>query len=49
MALGLILDTLPRGSAIQVPELLFAKIEDVDVAAWAEQFGGSGGVSQGIE
>lgn len=46
---GLILDTLPRGSAIQVPELLFAKIEDVDVAAWAEQFGGSGGISHGIE
>jgi methionyl-tRNA synthetase len=46
---GLILDALPRGLAVSAPELLFTKIEDGDVAAWAEQFGGSGGVSQGIE
>lgn len=34
------LDALPRGLAITPPDVLFKKIEDVDVAAWAERFGG---------
>lgn len=35
-----LLDALPRGLAITPPEVLFKKIEDADVAAWAERFGG---------
>jgi len=34
------LDALPRGLAITPPDVLFKKIEDSDVAAWAERFGG---------
>ncbi|MCR6643516.1 MAG: methionine--tRNA ligase [Terricaulis sp.] len=34
------LDALPRGLAITPPDVLFKKIEDTDVAAWAERFGG---------
>jgi methionyl-tRNA synthetase len=30
---------LPEGHAITPPEVLFKKIEDADVAAWAERFG----------
>ncbi|HRP11263.1 MAG TPA: methionine--tRNA ligase [Terricaulis sp.] len=37
---GGLLDALPRGMAIQAPDVLFKKIEDADVAAWAESFGG---------
>jgi methionyl-tRNA synthetase len=33
-------DALPRGLKIDPPEVLFKKIEDADVAAWAERFGG---------
>lgn len=35
-----LLDSLPRGRAVKAPEVLFKKIEDDQVAAWAEQFGG---------
>ena len=35
-----LLDALPRGLAITPPDVLFKKIEDVDVAAWTERFGG---------
>lgn len=35
-----VLDALPRGLAITPPDVLFKKIEDSDVAAWAERFGG---------
>ncbi len=34
-----LLDALPRGLAITPPNVLFKKIEDGDVAAWAERFG----------
>ena len=37
-----ILNALPHGAAITTPDLLFTKIEDTDVAAWAERFGGGG-------
>ncbi len=33
-------DALPRGHAFTPPDLLFKKIEDTDVAVWAERFGG---------
>jgi methionyl-tRNA synthetase len=32
-------DALPRGHTITPPEVLFKKIEDEQVAAWAQQFG----------
>ncbi len=35
-----LLDALPRGMPINPPDVLFKKIEDADVAAWAERFGG---------
>jgi len=35
-----LLDTLPRGHAFTPPDVLFKKIEDADVAAWTEMFGG---------
>lgn len=35
-----LLDRLPRGAPITPPDVLFKKIEDADVAAWAERFGG---------
>ena len=34
-----LLDALPRGHAFTPPDVLFKKIEDTDVAAWAERFG----------
>lgn len=37
-----LLDTLPHGHAFEPPPVLFAKIEDTQVAAWADQFGGGG-------
>lgn len=37
-----LLDALPHGLQTQVPDLLFAKIEDEQVTAWVEQFGGGG-------
>ena len=35
-----IIDALPHGANISAPDVLFTKIEDDDVAKWAEQFGG---------
>ncbi|MEQ1618073.1 MAG: methionine--tRNA ligase [Terricaulis sp.] len=43
-----LLDALPRGLVFSPPEVLFKKIEDADVAAWAERFGaldGRGGAA----
>src|SRR5262249_29502472 len=34
------LDVLPHGQAIQAPPLLFRRIEDADLEAWAARFGG---------
>jgi len=36
-----ILDALPHGLEIAAPDVLFTKIEDDDVAAWSERFGGA--------
>jgi methionyl-tRNA synthetase len=36
-----ILDALPRGMEIKAPDVLFAKIEDDQVAEWSERFGGA--------
>ena len=38
-------DALPRGQAFTPPDVLFKKIEDGDVAMWAERFGGGGSVT----
>jgi methionyl-tRNA synthetase len=35
-----LLDALPRGLAINPPAVLFAKIEDAQVAEWTQRFGG---------
>jgi methionyl-tRNA synthetase len=35
-----LLDALPHGLEITVPDVLFAKIEDTQVAEWVERFGG---------
>jgi methionyl-tRNA synthetase len=35
-----LLDALPRGMAVGVPPVLFAKIEDAQVAEWTARFGG---------
>ncbi|WP_371397329.1 methionine--tRNA ligase [Fretibacter rubidus] len=35
-----LLNALPLGHAVNAPDVLFAKIEDDDVATWTEQFGG---------
>ena len=35
------LDRLPAGRRIATPPVLFKKIEDADVAAWTERFGGA--------
>lgn len=34
-----LLDALPRGLPIAAPDVLFKKIEDAQIAQWAEQFG----------
>ncbi len=34
------LSAVEAGASIQVPDVLFAKIEDEQVAAWEERFGG---------
>jgi methionyl-tRNA synthetase len=39
---GDLLTRLPACHTFTVPDLLFAKIEDSDVAAWTTQFGGGG-------
>ena len=36
-----LLDALPHGHAVTPPAMLFKKIEDADLEAWAERFGGS--------
>ena len=36
-----LIDALPIGMPVAPPELLFAKIEDDDVARWTEDFGGA--------
>jgi methionyl-tRNA synthetase len=36
-----LLDCLPRGQAVAAAEVLFKKIEDVQVAEWTERFGGA--------
>ena len=36
------LSQLTPGAPISVPEVLFAKIEDTQLAEWAERFGGAG-------
>ena len=36
-----LLDALPHGIAITPPAVLFAKIEDAQVAEWTERFGGA--------
>ena len=36
-----LLDALPRGQAVAAAGVLFAKIEDAQVAEWSERFGGS--------
>ncbi|NBU28462.1 MAG: hypothetical protein EBS42_09740, partial [Caulobacteraceae bacterium] len=37
-----VLSSLPAGHTIAAPDVLFRKIEDDQLAAWAEQFGGAG-------
>jgi len=36
-----LLTALPTGQAVEPPEVLFKKIEDADLEAWSERFGGS--------
>ena len=38
-----LLDVLTRGAPVSAPEVLFRKIEDAQVAEWAERFGGGEG------
>ena len=40
---GDLLDALPRGHPVEAPPVLFSKVEDTDVAAWTDRFGGSEG------
>ena len=35
-----LIDALPHGHQVGAPDVLFTKIEDEDVAAWTEKFGG---------
>jgi methionyl-tRNA synthetase len=35
-------ETLTPGAAIKVPDVLFAKIEETQIAEWAQRFGGAG-------
>ncbi|WP_298918842.1 methionine--tRNA ligase [uncultured Algimonas sp.] len=35
-------DALPAGHAVAAPDMLFAKIEDTDIAEWTERFEGGG-------
>jgi len=37
-----LIDALPNGLPVQAPDMLFSKIEDDDIAAWSERFGGDG-------
>ena len=36
-----LLDVLPRGRAVAAQGVMFAKIEDAQVAEWTERFGGA--------
>ncbi len=36
-----LLDRLARGAKVTAPDVLFRKIEDADIAAWKERFGGA--------
>ena len=36
-----LLDQLPRGQKVAAAEVLFKKIEDIQVAEWSERFGGA--------
>ena len=38
-----LLNTLPVGGAVQAQGVLFAKIEDAQVAEWSDRFGGAEG------
>ena len=38
-----LLDRLPRGRTVAAQGVLFAKIEDAQVAEWSERFGGAEG------
>ena len=38
-----LLNALPRGLAFEAPPILFKKIEDEQVAEWAQRFGGDTG------
>ncbi len=38
-----LLSALPEGQAIAAPDVLFSKIEDTDIEAWTERFGGAEG------
>ena len=35
-----IIDAIPHGHPISIPDVLFDKIEDDDIASWSESFGG---------
>ena len=35
------LTALPVGQSVEPPEVLFKKIEDTDIEAWSERFGGA--------
>ncbi len=39
---GVELSRIPAGRQVAAPEVLFRKIEDAQVAEWAERFGGAG-------
>jgi methionyl-tRNA synthetase len=41
-----VLDALPRGHPVSAPDVLFAKIEDDQVAEWAARFGGGEGAGE---
>jgi len=36
-----LVNALPIGLEISAPDVLFTKIEDVDIEGWAERFGGA--------
>ena len=36
-----LIDALPHGHEIAPPDVLFKKIEDADIEAWSQRFGGA--------
>ena len=42
-AIKALLDALPEGHPIAAPDVLFNKVEDTDIEAWTERFGGAQG------